>query len=63
MLVTLADGSNVEASETCVVPLVLCSDSGCAVSCMVECRVLSRLNHDIALGHYWLHHINPAINW
>ena len=31
MLVTLADGSNVEASKTCVVPLVFCSDSGRAV--------------------------------
>ena len=32
MSVTLADGSNVEASEMCVVPLVFCSDSGHAVS-------------------------------
>ena len=40
MSVTLADGSNVEASETCVVPLVFCSDTGHAVSCMVECHVL-----------------------
>ena len=31
MLVTLADGSNVEATETCVVPLVFCSESGRAV--------------------------------
>ena len=63
MSVTLADGSNVEATETCVVPLVFCSESGRAVSCTVECRVLSRLNHDVVLGHDWLHHVNPAINW
>ena len=31
MLVTLADGSNVEATETCVVPLVFCLESGHAV--------------------------------
>ena len=31
MSVTLADGSNVEATETCVVPLVFCSESGRAV--------------------------------
>ena len=31
MLVTLADGSSVEATEKCVVPLVFCSDSGRAV--------------------------------
>ena len=63
MLVTLADGSNAEASETCVVSLVFYSDIGHAVSCMVECRVLSRLNHDVVLHHDWLHHVNPAINW
>ena len=31
MSVTLADGSSVEATEMSVVPLVFCSDSGCAV--------------------------------
>ena len=31
MLVTLADASNVEATETCVVPLVFCSNIGRAV--------------------------------
>ena len=51
MSVTLADGSNVEASEMCVVSLVFCSDTGHAVSCMVECCVLSHLNHDVVLGH------------
>ena len=40
MSVTLADGSNVEASEMCVVPLVFYSDTGRAVSCAVECHVL-----------------------
>ena len=63
MSVTLADGSNAEASETCVVSLVFCSDTGHAVLCTVECHVLSCLNHDVVLGHDWLHHVNPAINW
>ena len=63
MLVTMAAGSDVEASEMCVIPLVFCSDSRCAVSCTVEYHVLSHLNHDIVLGHDWLHHVNPAINW
>ena len=63
MLVTLADGSSIEATEMCAVPLVFCSDSGYAVLCLVEYRVLSRLNHDVVLGHNWLHHVNPAINW
>ena len=62
ILVTLADGSNIEASETCVVPLVFCSDSGRDVSCTVECHVLSRLNHTVVLGHNWLQHVYPAIN-
>ena len=63
MSVTLADGSSVEATEMSVVPLVFCSDSGCAVYCMVEYRVLSHLNYDIVLGHDWLQYVNPAINW
>ena len=63
MLVTLADGSNVEASETYVVSLVFCSESGHAVSYTVDCRVLSHLNHNVVLGHDWLQHVNPAINW
>ena len=63
MLVTLADGSNAEASETCVVSLVFYSDTGHAVSCMVECRVLSCLNHDVVLDHDCLHHVNLAISW
>ena len=43
MSVTLADGSNVEASEIYIVPLVLSSDTGHAVSRIVEYRVLSCL--------------------
>ena len=62
MSVTLADGSNFEASETCIVPLVFCSDSGHAVLWTVECHALLCLYHDVVLGHDWLHHINPAIN-
>ena len=63
MSVTLAYGRNVEASETCVVYLVFCSDSGHAVLCMVECLVLARLNHNVVLGHDWLYHVNQANNW
>ena len=63
MLVTLAYGSNVEASEMCVVPLVNCSDTGHAISCTLEYRVFSRLNQDVVLGYDWLHHVNPVINW
>ena len=40
MLVTLADNSNVEVSEMCVVPLVLCSDTVRAILCTIECCVL-----------------------
>ena len=40
MLITFADGSNVEASETFVVTLVFCLDTGCAASCTVEHRIL-----------------------
>ena len=40
MLVTLADGSNIEGSETFVVLLVFCLDTGPAVLCMVDCHVL-----------------------
>ena len=39
MSVTLAESSNVKASEMGVVPLVFCSDTGHAVSCMVNCCV------------------------
>ena len=63
MSVTLADGSNVEASEMCVVSLVFCSDTGHSVSCTIECHVFFRLNYDVVLGHDWLHHVNPTINW
>ena len=51
MSVTLADSSNFEASETCVVLLVFCSDTGHAVSCAGECHVFQHLNHDVVLGH------------
>ena len=63
MLVALADGSNVEASKTCIVSLVFCADTGRAVSCPLECCGLSCLNHDVVLGHDLLQHVNPAINW
>ena len=63
MSVTLADSSNVKSSEMCVVPLGFCSNTGHAVSCIVECHALSHVNHDVVLGHDWLHHVNPAINW
>ena len=62
MSVTLADGSNVEASEMCVVPLVFYSDTGRAVSCAVECHVLKCLHCNVVVGHDWLDHVNSAIN-
>ena len=40
MLATLADGSNVEASEICLVLLVFCSDTEPVVLCTVECNAL-----------------------
>ena len=40
MSVSLANSSNVDASAMCVGSLVFFSDTGHAVSCMVECRVL-----------------------
>ena len=63
MDVTLADGSQVLASQTCLVPLVVCSARCQALHCVVECRVLPQLNHDIVLGVYWLQATNPVINW
>ena len=63
MEVTLADGSQVEASTTCLVPLVVCSARSQALHCVVECRVLPRLNHDVVLGVDWLQATNPVIDW
>ena len=40
MDVTLADGSQVLASQTCLVPLVACSACCQALHCVVECCVL-----------------------
>ena len=63
MDVTLADGSQVLASQTCLVPLVVCSARCQALHCVVECRVLPQLNHDIVLGVDWLQATNPVIDW
>ena len=63
MEVTLADGSWVSASHTCLVPLVVCAEPGRALHCMVECCVLAELNHNVVLGIDWLQETNPVINW
>ena len=61
--VTLADGSQVSVSHMCLVPLVVCDECGRPLHCVVECCVLSELNHDVVLGIDWLHSTNPVINW
>ena len=63
MDVTLSDGSQVLASQTCLVPLVVCSACCQALHCVVECRVLPQLNHDVVLGVDWLQATNPVIDW
>ena len=63
MEVMLADGSYVSASHTCLVPLVVCAERGRALHCLVECRVLAELNHDVVLGIDWLQATNPVIDW
>ena len=60
--VTLADESSVSASDTCLVPLVVCAGCGSAFHCMVKCCVLPELNHDIVLGIDWLQVTNPVID-
>ena len=63
MEVTLADGSQVSASHTCLVPLIVCADGGIALHTVVKCRVLPWLNHDVVLGIDWLQASNPVIDW
>ena len=63
MKVNLADRSQLEASKTCLVPLVVCSARYQALHCVVKCRVLPRLNHDIVLGADFLQATNPVIDW
>ena len=63
MDITLADRSQVLALQTCLVPLVVCSAHCQALHCVVECRVLPQLNHDIVLGIDWLQATNPVIDW
>ena len=63
MDVMLADGSQVLALQTCLVPLVVCSAHFQALHGVVECRVLPQLNHDIVLGVDWLQATNPVIDW
>ena len=63
MDVMLADRSWVSALHMCLVPLVVCAERGRALHCVVECRVLSELNHDVVLGINWLQATNPVINW
>ena len=63
MYVMSADRSQVLASQTCLVPLVVCSARCQALHCVVECCVLPQLNRDVVLGVDWLQAANPVINW
>ena len=45
--VILADGSQVEVSQMCCIPLVVCSGDCYALHCTVNCRVLPQLNRDV----------------
>ena len=63
MEVTLADGSQVSALHTCLVPSIICADRGIVLQTVVHCRVVPLLNHDIVLGIDWLWATNPVINW
>ena len=63
MNITIADKSQVLASQTCLMPLVVCSAHFQALHCVVECRVLPQLNHDVVLGVDWLQANNPVIDW
>ena len=63
MEVMLADGSQVKASKTCLVPLVVCSAYYQALHCVFECRLLPKLNHDIVLGVDWLQVTNTSSDY
>ena len=63
MEVKLAGRSQVEASKTCLVPLVVYSTCYQTLHCVVKCWVLPRLNQDIVLGVDWLQATNPVIDW
>ena len=50
MEVMLADENQLEALETCLASLVMCSAYYQVLYCVVKCHVLLRLNHDIVLS-------------
>ena len=62
MGMTLADGSQVMASQTCLVPLVICSAHCQALHCVAKYHILPQLNRDVVLGVDWLQATNPVIN-
>ena len=62
MDVMLADGSQVSASHTCLVPLAVCAKRGRAFHCVVKCHVLPEVNHNMVLGINWLQATNPEID-
>ena len=62
MDVKLADGNQVFALQTCLVHLVVCSTHCQAHHCVVECRILPQLNHDVVLSVDWLQATNPEID-
>ena len=63
MEVRLADQSQVSTLHTGLVPLVVCSERGRDLHCVVKCCVLPELNHDVVLGIDWLQEMNPVIDW
>ena len=63
MEVTMADGGQVKASKTFLVPLAVCSAYYQALHCVVECQLLAKVNHDIVLGVEWLQATNLVISW
>ena len=60
---TLADGSQISALHTCLVPLVLCAKRGRGLHCVVNHCVFPELNHSVVVGIDWLQATNPVINW
>ena len=54
MMVMLADGSQVKICENCYVPIITCTMSNKPVSCVVQCRILPTLSHDLVLKFNWL---------
>ena len=63
MVVTLANGNQVTTSKTCSIPIITCTMSNNPVSCMIQCRILPKLLHNLVLGVDWLQKVNLVIDW